>query len=1420
VEIRVSSVTKRTVNVKFLAWLVGGAAVFGVGVHYLHGFQVRRNAAILLEQAHRAETEGRPDQAADYLGRYLAYAPGHTGVLAEYGLLLDKLAKSARAQEGAYLVLDEVLRRDPGRLDVRRRQAQIALDLKRYSDAEENLRKLRDKLPNDAEVVELLGRCQTARGKYKEARGSFQTATRLAPDRVSSYVLLARLLRSQPGEVREEGEKAEAMKGLADQTVDRMVRANGQSFRAYTERALYRREFPGAGDVEQALRGAEQDLSEARRLAPEEADVLLLSAEVARDRSDLGAARGHLRLGCAKHSKDPRMYLALAALELQDGKPEQAAACLDQGLKQIPRQPELLWELANVLIRAGKGEEAAAVIERLHREPFPPPLLEYLRARLRMGEKKWLEAAGILERTYPLLAADPRAAQQAGLCQAQCYERLGDADRAYAAYLRVVGLNPRSDPARLGAGRVLAAMGQIPGAVAQYRQVVKQPGAPAAALTEMAELLIALNSGLPADQAEWEEAEEVLRRAEALAPSPEVTVLQAEVLAQQGKLDEARAKLEQASDGKKPRPVEIWVALAALEGRRKRPESALALLDEAEQKLGDGVELRLARAGHWAGRKGAEARQALDQLAQGSDKFPAEEQRRLLRGLAGAYARLGATAEAERLWGRVAEPDDLGLRIALFDLALQAGDTAAVERVLEDMRRIEGPEGTVWRYGKAAHLIQAAKGGDAKALAEAETLLAPVAVRRPGWSRVPLCLGQIEELRKKPEAALPHYLQAIRLGERSPLALERAIALLYAGRRYTEAYELIRKLPTHQSLSSGLQKVASEIWLEVANDKDRALSLARSAVAQDAKDYREQLWLGRMLWLSGEAKEAEPAFRRALDLADNIPDTWVALIQYLAAVGRTEDAEREIENAQHKLPKDQASLALAQCYEAVGRPGRARELYQSALAAHPEDVATLQAAAVFSLRSGETQDARRHLEKILTLKFKDPDAARAAGRTLAVVLMAGGDYQESRRALALVGLLEQGIQSERPERESPEDLRFRAGVLALQRNRNERQKAIPLLEALIATKMATPEDQFLLAEVYESTGDWPRAHKRMLQLLSLPQGENPRYLAYFALGLLRHGQPDEVQVWLDKLANQKQEANSFRTTEIKARLFKAQDKSGAAVELLAKYAEGKDVDLRAAAGLLEDLKETEAAERMYRKYVAASRDKKPESVLDLAQFLGRRQRVREALDLCEGAWRTCPPLAVTQACLYIVGETPAAPPEEYRRVQRWLESAIEKDPESSLSGALAHLHYLQGHDDAAEAVYRKTIATNNRPGSKAMALNNLAFLLMLRGGDGKESLALVQRAIELAGPRPVFLDTRAVVALKMGKRGEALKDLDDVIREAPSASAYFHRAEARLAQDRDAAKLDWQQAKELGLKVSDLHPRQRPAYDQLARQLD
>jgi tetratricopeptide (TPR) repeat protein len=147
---------------------------------------------------------------------------------------------------------------------------------------------------------------------------------------------------------------------------------------------------------------------------------------------------------------------------------------------------------------------------------------------------------------------------------------------------------------------------------------------------------------------------------------------------------------------------------------------------------------------------------------------------------------------------------------------------------------------------------------------------------------------------------------------------------------------------------------------------------------------------------------------------------------------------------------------------------------------------------------------------------------------------------------------------------------------------------------------------------------------------------------------------------------------------------------------------------------------------------------------------------------------------------------------------------------------------LQGRYDEAEAACRKALETTaGDKVAQATALNNLAFLLALREGDGALSLALAQRACEVAGPLPQFLDTRAVARLKLGDARAAIKDLSEAIAGAPSASAYFHLAQAQsLARDPDGARRAWRQARALGLRPSNLHPLERATYHRLAGQLD
>ena len=179
-------------------------------------------------------------------------------------------------------------------------------------------------------------------------------------------------------------------------------------------------------------------------------------------------------------------------------------------------------------------------------------------------------------------------------------------------------------------------MGRFDEAIALYRGMIEQQPAigPAAA-----RLMILRNLRAPEPMRDFREAEEILTRsAQALPESTEVIILRAEALVAQGHHDQAQRELATSKD-RQPKKVELWIALSELADRGEPREDALKILDDAECQLGDRIELRLARANHWARAGGASASKALGRSEEGAEKFPAIDQERLLRGLAEAYLR-------------------------------------------------------------------------------------------------------------------------------------------------------------------------------------------------------------------------------------------------------------------------------------------------------------------------------------------------------------------------------------------------------------------------------------------------------------------------------------------------------------------------------------------------------------------------------------------------------------------------------------------------------------------------------------------------------------------------------------------------------------------------------------------------------------
>jgi len=531
----------------------------------------------------------------------------------------------------------------------------------------------------------------------------------------------------------------------------------------------------------------------------------------------------------------------------------------------------------------------------------------------------------------------------------------------------------------------------------------------------------------------------------------------------------------------------------------------------------------------------------------------------------------------------------------------------------------------------------------------------------------------------------------------------------------------------------------------------------------------------------------------------------VALINQLARMGRKPEAEAALEKARGSIAADQAPLALAQCYEAVGHRDRAEEQYRAALKSRPEAVPVLRGVSDFYLRSGQFENAEPLLRRLADARTKAPPGDVSwARRNLAVGLAVGGSYRRFQEALAL---LEANVPGG-----AVEDQRAKALVLGTQPGR--RREAIRLFEDVLRRQPPTADEQFLLARLHEANRDWPKARDLLLSLVTAPERVKADHLAHYARGLIHRGETHDAAQWLARL--DKLEPDAWRTVELRARLLRAQAKDVEAAALLRKRAMDRSGDIGRAATLLDDLGHAAAAEELYRQWIA--QPKQPLAALALAAHLGRAKRVDEALDLCEAAWKTCPPEAVaaTSVAMLRAGQ---AGGEACRRVEQQLRQAIDQSPQrAAVLVSLAELHDYQGRYAEAEALYRQLL---RRDGNHVVALNNLAWLLALKFEKAAEGLELIDRAIEAAGPAPELLDTRATVQLILGRGDAARKDREQALAERPTAGMYFHLAQAQHLVRNSAGAADaLRRAGATGLTTASLHPLERPAYDRLVRDLD
>jgi len=1428
--------------------LLAIAGITTVCVAVIHRFQVARNSGALARLARSKQQEGKSQDAMGLFARYLVYRPDDAAAHAEFARLIIEFAERPTTTKGergyAYSVLETAVRKNPDDLRLRRQLADWMLRFGRPADASRELNILRERIVanppqgNDAEALDLdaidvlraraladSGRLPAAADAAAAVIGfdlktktfNEEAAPKTGANVRDASIFLANLLAAKL-------KSPDA--GLL--VLEQLTVANPEDVASWLALAGWHGSRGNMAKATAAFRTA-------ATIEPDNPNVVFADLELSISEKRFDVAEQIATRARALFPNDERAFRSLASIAMQRQDAEKAVAVLREGLEELPNQPVLLRMLADILLQRGRLDEAEETIAALvAAQGDKRPGVGLLEARLMMARKRWLPAQQKLEAVRPLAAESDQLTRQIDLLLGQCYEMLGQFDEQLAANQRVLLGDYNSLAARVGVATALASSGKPDAARTEFEAIAAAlPPERLAKLPEVWSPLIQLRIAdqmkrLPANR-DWSMVERLLT---VLEQSPfvsdsQLALLRSDLLIRKGDAAAAFEILRKALAAN-PSSNQTVSALALLTLREQGPAAAREVLDKAPAAIADDPMLLAVRAQLAARLPAEESTAALKKLEETALTLPGDQQIRLLSTVAAIHRSMGDPEQAERVW-QIAlkqQPDNVLILTALFDIACEQGKIEKALAAADEISSQAGPTSPQGRVTRAAAMVLAVRVSQAKKIAAAalatdvpdepdlsseeisqldaaKNLLIEAENSRPGWAQIQQLFAEIANLQGDLPTAIERLQQATRLGSPNPAVIRLLVALLYRSNRLNEAQQALTMVGPDGL--NGLERISAEIDLQLGQF-DNAVALAERSLAGNRKNTASDLlWYGQLLARAGKIDRASEVIQDAVAAEPQRPEGWMALLMIRNTTGPRQAVERTLEKGERALPSPQRQLFAAQGHELLGRIDDAERNFRDATKAAPDNPAIARSLAAFLIRHGRLKEAREELRTIIANTRTDSSTKRTqqwSRRTLAELTAQTGRYPDIERALALLEA-NADTQGHLPA----EDLALQAGMLASRPEPTSWQRSLDLFDRLASVQPLSTPQRLQKAQVLEQLGRWEECRDELLAVVSAPNTP-PAMHVLLIEKLIQHKDLNAARIWLKPLADQSPDAPFV--VALQAKLSLAENDRATAVAAARKLMPGETPSpevtgqLGALAALLESLGLTAAADQMFTQYAAASSD----GLMARAGYLGRAQRVDEALDLLEASWDVLPLENVLRTASALLGsQSTGATPQQIDRVDRLFDKAKRQDPESaSLAMMFADFLATTGRVEEAIAAYRALLDRKELPSDQlAVAANNLAFHLA-EPDTVAEAEKLIAFAIAEFGPHPDILDTRGLVLMAAGRSGEAIADIKTSLL-VPTAAKYLHLASALAAQEEfDKARQALAEAKKIGFVAGQLAP--------------
>ncbi len=737
-----------------------------------------------------------------------------------------------------------------------------------------------------------------------------------------------------------------------------------------------------------------------------------------------------------------------------------------------------------------------------------------------------------------------------------------------------------------------------------------------------------------------------------------------------------------------------------------------------------------------------------------------------------------ATAPSPALtdaWAALADanPTDLAVQRATLRSPAAFLGRALVDRTIDRLRTLTGDESVEWRLARARFQLADADGrpvGRDAASAVASSM-AEVTRTVPHLAE-PLLLWAtaLEQLGDVP-GAIVRLRSAVPLAPDDPSVPLRLAHLLARTGQFRPAADAVDPLAAHAAdLPPDVASDVADVYRRAGYDR-RAVAVLQAASSGTSPDATRDVPLARSQAAAGDSRAAAATFDR-VNATTPTADSLRAAAWFYAAAGDVERGRRVLAqlDAVPAVTMVQRDVIRGQFTATFGDPAAARSELEAVTRSSPDDPRSWAALAGFDLHAGDAAAAVVAADHGLTLAPDDASlsALRARARTVATLHL-GPAAQPLLDALAsdptngaAVATLD-ALASGSPDAavatvaaSYPAFVPAQALVIDSMVAAGRYDEAAAVAGRAADAAPADPAPERLLVNIWTAAGR-PDAALQAAQRWRSRSRAAPRAAdTAIASSLIRLGQPEQAA---KQLAPYVQSASTDpATTEAYARALSA-----------AGHADQSDA-------VLKPLAAGSAAWR--RAWLSIVADTAPNAV-DAAR------RIAWVASMVPAGSQT-DAISIASAW-YTAGGRFGDATAARRGLDALAPVAKGSDVPTDALVLLGALHQQLDDLPAAESAYRRALAGHaNLP----RAMNNLAWVIVLRDGDVAEARSLADRAVALVPADADLRTTLGQVALKQGDVPAATEAFRTATRLSPRSAAAWAGladAQARAGHTGDAA---------------------------------